>query len=123
MEIKKGFFMARRLFFFVMIGCAFVFAAPSANAVINDETPEAFLIPDSGEGASYAMPISEERKVRISKNYGRLPLYFIENKGQMDEKVSFYEKGRGHTIFFAEDGIYLSLEPVSKRIKTVIIFK
>jgi len=41
--------------------------------------------------------------------YGKLPLYFIQNDGQMDEQVKFYEKGSGHAMFFTEDGVYLSL--------------
>jgi|GEM_PF-3423386 len=41
--------------------------------------------------------------------YGKLPLYFIRNDGQMDDRVKFYEKGIGHAVFFTEDGVYLSL--------------
>ena len=44
--------------------------------------------------------------------YGKLPLYFIQNDGQMDERVKFYEKGNGHAIFFTDDGVYLSLQKV-----------
>ncbi|MBI5756212.1 MAG: SBBP repeat-containing protein, partial [Nitrospirae bacterium] len=39
----------------------------------------------------------------------KLPLYFIQNNGQLDKRVKFYEKGSGHSTFFAEDGVYLSL--------------
>ncbi|MBC7350173.1 MAG: SBBP repeat-containing protein [Candidatus Aminicenantes bacterium] len=42
-------------------------------------------------------------------NYGKLPLYFIRNDGQIDSRVKFYEKAAGHSIFFAEDGIYMML--------------
>src|SRR3989338_10464891 len=46
----------------------------------------------------------------IQTRYGGNPLYFIQNNGQMDEKVKFYEKGSGHAFFFAQDGIYISLQ-------------
>ena len=48
-------------------------------------------------------------RVKVQENYGKLPLYFIENQGQINEKVKFYEKGNGHTTFFTKRGIYLSL--------------
>jgi len=52
---------------------------------------------------------TETRKLAIKKTYGKLPLYFIENKGQVDGQVSFYERGTGHATFFTEDGVVLSL--------------
>ncbi|MBW7898000.1 hypothetical protein B188_08540 [Candidatus Brocadiaceae bacterium B188] len=46
---------------------------------------------------------------RIMETYGKLPLYFIRNDGQMDEEVKFYEKGSGHATFFTGRGVTLSL--------------
>lgn len=46
---------------------------------------------------------------RTQEAYGQLPLFFIRNDGQLDEKVEFFEKGNGHTMFFTNDGIYLAL--------------
>jgi hypothetical protein len=51
----------------------------------------------------------ESIKARVQKSYGKLPLYFIQNDGQVDERVRFYEKGSGHGVFFTEKGIYFSL--------------
>lgn len=51
----------------------------------------------------------ESIQTQVRENYGRLPLYFIQNDGQTDERVKYYEKGAGHAMFFTEDGIYLSL--------------
>jgi hypothetical protein len=48
-------------------------------------------------------------KVAVQEAYGKLPLYFIQNDGQLDKKVKFYEKGNGHATFFTKDGFYLSL--------------
>jgi len=49
-----------------------------------------------GEASSPTGSIDPERKVQIQKDYGRIPLYFMENKGQVDEQVKFYEKSQGH---------------------------
>ncbi|MEB2308806.1 MAG: SBBP repeat-containing protein [Candidatus Brocadiaceae bacterium] len=46
---------------------------------------------------------------RIMETYGKLPLYFIRNDGQMAEEVKFYEKGSGHAAFFTERGVTWSL--------------
>ncbi len=53
--------------------------------------------------------VDKSTKVRIQKTYGKLPLSFIENNGQVNKKVKFYEKGRGHTTYFTEEGVYLQL--------------
>lgn len=53
-------------------------------------------------------------KLAVQEAYGKLPLYFIQNNGQMDGKVKFYEKGNGHATFFTKDGVSLSLVRGSK---------
>ena len=53
--------------------------------------------------------VDNATRARGQKVYGKLPLYFIQNDGQMDERVKFYEKGAGHTTFFTKEGVYLSL--------------
>jgi len=53
--------------------------------------------------------ITAAQKAEAIKTYGRLPLYFIENNGEVDGQVSFYERGAGHATFFTKDGVVLSL--------------
>jgi hypothetical protein len=54
------------------------------------------------------------QKIRISQRYGKLPLYFIENKGQVDNRVRFYEKAGGHAIYFTPESIYFALRKKEK---------
>jgi len=49
------------------------------------------------------------QKDAVVRIYGKLPLYFIENRGQVDEKVSFYERGAGHATFFTDKGVVIGL--------------
>ena len=51
----------------------------------------------------------ENTDVRIHDAWGKLPLYFIKNDGQVDERAKFYEKSAGHTTFFTKEGVYLSM--------------
>jgi hypothetical protein len=61
------------------------------------------------EALPAATPIDSVQKAHISNAYGQIPLYFVQNDGQIDDKVALYEKGIGHTTFFTKDGVYLSL--------------
>ena len=42
--------------------------------------------------------------------FGQLPLYFIENQGQIDNKdVAYYVKGADKTLYFTSEGITFAL--------------
>jgi hypothetical protein len=45
---------------------------------------------------------------RLQETYGRLPLHFIENRGQMDARVKVYAQGQGYALFFTAEGIILA---------------
>ena len=51
----------------------------------------------------------EQVKLRVQENFGRMPLYFIENKGQLDDQVSFYVQGSNKTLYFTPQGITYAL--------------
>ncbi|MEE8574589.1 MAG: SBBP repeat-containing protein, partial [Thermodesulfobacteriota bacterium] len=53
-------------------------------------------------------------KAKVTKAYGKLPLYFIKNDGQVDAKVEYYVKGAGYTIYFTHEGVYFSLYKTAK---------
>ncbi len=61
------------------------------------------------QGTGFKKDVDDKTKVRVEESYGRLPLYFIRNDGQVDDKVEYYERGRGHATFFTNDGVYISL--------------
>jgi len=48
-------------------------------------------------------------KKGILETYGKLPLYFIENKGQLEARVRFYVKPPGHTLYFTDEAIVFDL--------------
>ena len=51
----------------------------------------------------------------IQNTYAKLPLFFIQNAGQLDKNVKYYESGNGHATFFTETGVSLFLRnPESK---------
>ena len=58
---------------------------------------------------------TDVEKAQVMKTYGKLPLYFIENDGQIDKKVRYYERGSGHSSFFTKDGVSISLTRSTKK--------
>ena len=46
---------------------------------------------------------------RLAEAYGQLPLYFIENQGQLDSQVSYYIQGRDKSIYFTPAGVTFAL--------------
>ncbi|HEY3122538.1 MAG TPA: hypothetical protein VGK70_00575, partial [Thermoanaerobaculia bacterium] len=39
----------------------------------------------------------------------KMPLYFIENRGQLDPRVAYYVQGRDKTLYFTKEGLTLAL--------------
>jgi hypothetical protein len=52
-------------------------------------------------------------------DYGRLPLYFIENRGQVDPKVQFYARAPGQGLAFTSREVRLSLSPSKGKVSQV----
>jgi hypothetical protein len=43
---------------------------------------------------------------------GRLPVHFIQNQGQIDPSVKYYQRGKGYVAYFTRDGIVFALQSV-----------
>jgi len=50
-----------------------------------------------------------EHKRHLAENYGKLPLSFEANQGQMDGRVKFLSRGRGYALFLTGDAAVFSL--------------
>ncbi|MGE5341639.1 MAG: SBBP repeat-containing protein [Candidatus Omnitrophota bacterium] len=53
--------------------------------------------------------------VSIDKNFGKMPLYFIPNQGQLDKRVFYYVQGKDKTIYFTSEGVTFALSEKSKQ--------
>ncbi len=63
--------------------------------------------PVAPQKRSSTLGVSQQKATMVS--YGKLPLYFIKNNGQVDPTVRFYERGAGHATFFTDDSILMVL--------------
>jgi hypothetical protein len=68
-----------------------------------------FLLSVSFFAVSGAATPGKADKENVLEAYGKLPLYFVENKGQLDPKVRFYVKTSGQTLYFTDEGIVFDL--------------
>ena len=68
-----------------------------------------FLFSVSFLTVSEAAAPGKADKEGILEAFGKLPLYFTENKGQLDSRVRFYVKTSGQTLYFTDEGIVFDL--------------
>src|SRR5512135_2253062 len=47
-------------------------------------------------------------------DFGRVPLYFIPNQGQLDKQVAYYVQGKDKSIYFTPGGVTLSIAQPEK---------
>jgi hypothetical protein len=62
----------------------------------------------AGESSTDTLDLSATES-SILEAYGKLPLLFIENQGQVDETVRYYVKASGQTVYFTEENIVFDL--------------
>ena len=93
----------KRVFVSALVISIFIGFIGLAYADTTNTKSEADVIESVPEKTDHAV------RAQVSKNYGKLPLSFIRNDGQIDDKVKYYERGRGHSTYFTGEGVYLEL--------------
>ncbi len=66
-------------------------------------------------GLSAALSLTEEKTPQLG-TYGKIPLYFIKNEGQLPDRIKYYEKGPGHSIFFSEGDVAFNFKKASDQL-------
>lgn len=68
---------------------------------------------------SVAQPDSDEQtRNRVAAAYGKLPMSFEANRGQVDGRVKFFARGSGYALFLTSNEAVLSLRKPDKRAST-----
>ena len=63
---------------------------------------------------SDARPMDATASARLLESYGKLPLRFEANQGQVDEDVKFLSRGKGYTMFLTSGGAVMALRAPGK---------
>jgi hypothetical protein len=58
-----------------------------------------------GTGDSQSFAFVPTQGSRTDADFGRIPLHFIPNEGQVDGPAAFYVQGKDKTIYFAPEGL------------------
>jgi PKD repeat protein len=112
MKVRKHSFIGYSLCLIACICSMPVLVSAFLDGMVNREQGASAVIqPVSDQKAP------EQAKVKMQDLYGQIPLYFIENQGQMEQRVKYYEKNRGHGIYFTEAGVTFTLS--SPEVKAV----
>ncbi len=59
--------------------------------------------------AAGALPDVAAPPSPVSLDFGRLPLYFVANQGQLDTPVAYYVQGHDKTLYFTPQGVTFAL--------------
>ena len=64
-----------------------------------------------GTGIDYYFQRSIPLFLSVSKFLapGKLPLYFVENRGQLDDRVAYYVQGRDTSVYFTGQGLTFAM--------------
>lgn len=62
-----------------------------------------------------ALKAASEAPSRMNNSFGKLPLYFVENRGQANDRVAFYIQGKDKTVYFSPEGVTFSLSGKKER--------
>ena len=95
--VQIGFFLGFLLVIYVL-----VHLSPSGDS---RERPDV-MVPVAGPDSA--------TQSRIQENFGKLPLYFIENQGQVDSRVAYYVQGLDKSFYFTQKGLTLVLSGEGK---------
>jgi hypothetical protein len=83
------------------------------RALLRLETLEDRLCPSTtASGALLAQP-DATTQAQVSRAYGRLPLSFEANQGQVDSQVNFFSRGNGYSLFLTPTEALLNLSQES----------
>jgi hypothetical protein len=92
---KKKFFILAAVIFTALV---FIFASASANAEKMQEINALDL-------SVKPQDINPRGTVKPDLNFGKFPLYFIFNKGQVNKKAKFYAKASRYTLWLTKEGL------------------
>jgi len=117
---KRGGFMnkTKRTHKFVGGLYLLVIAALLAGLGVGAAPPAAEAAPSNIQPPGVAQEMAQPdaaTKVRIQAALAQLPLYFVENRGQVDERVAYYVQGSDKTLYFTAEGVTFVLTDLTPR--------
>jgi hypothetical protein len=107
--------MSRKVLFFFLAALLIISSATlfSRGPGLGQKAPSgAGLLPvrDSSPGRGRTLlAITDAKAHALTFDIGRVPIFFVPNRGQTDDRIGFYVKGADKTVYFAPDGVTFAL--------------
>ena len=92
----------------------------AGDGMKNIPSPGSPEVVPPGPEAVRSQELSESDQALVEQSFGQLPLYFIENQGQMAEEVDYYVKGADKTLYFTPQGVTFLLHGAAPSAPSVI---
>ncbi len=84
-------------------------AIPTASTPLSADTLGQQVLASVATSTPPPAELPAADRARIQSNFGKLPLSFIENRGQADERIAYYTQSPGRSLAFTQDGHALRL--------------
>ena len=81
-----------------------LWSTKAINLLVREQTVEPTET-SLAAGLSTQAQADKQTRARVSEAFGKLPLYFVENRGQLDKRVAYYVQGSDKTIYFSDQGL------------------
>jgi hypothetical protein len=94
--------MKRTFSIFAFVSLTVLFISVGAAETKLQRGPQGFSVAQNSQN------------IKIDAEYGKMPLYFIPNQGQIDKQVAYYVQGKDKTIYFTPCGITFALTQAPK---------
>lgn len=111
----------RRLFYRVLsvvVLCVMLLSPVSASAAVESASMQSEQSGGTDVLAPPGTMLSPEvAQARAIEAYGQLPLSFIPNQGQVDERVGYYVQSSGQSLWFTADGVTMALPEATLRLE------
>ena len=101
--------MTTKILIVLLLGCAVMTAACSFRAGAPSVAQERYPVTSAEVLAAGASTADAATRSRAQALLGKLPLYFIENRGQEDARVAYYVQGRDTAVYFTGSGVTFAL--------------
>jgi hypothetical protein len=68
-----------------------------------------------GNAQSNALAQRQPSSAKVDASFGKIPLHFIPNHGQVDSRVHYYVQGKDKTVYFTPEGLTFVLSALSDK--------
>jgi hypothetical protein len=102
--------------FFWFSALALVFLILGISGGQKRSLPQTSSQPSEEKASQISGPLKSS-KLNVDLDFGRMPLYFIANQGQVDERAAYYIQGRDKSLYFTSEGVTFILtrpDPLKK---------